>query len=254
MQNLTNLTQSSAGNITCAKNFTVTGNLTTTGTVTQVSTTEMQGNLTLTAGDNIILSSGYIKLHKHLTTDEYALQIRSEYTGTTGSHWGIDSETHLSGDMTTGAIRGVQGVARLTAANSITGGSMTALYGQIDIDGTANGSGVILSAIYGLIGASGIFTAVSHLSAAWLDSQLTSAVSSGQVELLYLTNNGSTVIDVAYIGNHAVGKLNYLFNLSHANTPYVATGGTVATASGTSPYLKIKVGDTTYGIPVIAVA
>jgi len=85
----------------------------------------------------------------------------------------------------------------LAATYTMTGGSLVGLYGQVSNLGTINGSGAILAELYGLLEDGGTFTAVSHIASAWLDSHLTKTISSGDSELLYMTNNGSTTLGSA---------------------------------------------------------
>lgn len=166
------------------------------------------------------------------TTEDYAFQIRSESAKTTGTHWGIDSETHLK--ATGGAsLRGVQGVAVVDATHTLTAGTLVGLYGQVRVDGTIAGAS-FMAALYGLVGPSTALTA-SHVCSAWLDSHQDEAVT-GEHELLYMSNNGDATMDQAifiYPGN----KISHLFTIDPTDTGLVAD----ATGESLTPVKKINV-------------
>lgn len=125
------------------------------------------------------------------TTEDYAYQIRSESAKTSGTHWGIDSETHLKADGTT-SLRGVQGVTVVDSTFTATSATFNAIYGQVRADGTFTGSG-FMAALYGLVEASAAITA-SHVCACWLDTHQVNAIT-GSYQLLYMTENGSQALD-----------------------------------------------------------
>jgi hypothetical protein len=167
------------------------------------------------------------------TTEDYAFQIRSESAKTTGSHWGIDSETHLKA---TGAanIMGVRGVAVVDATYTATGVSLIGTYGQARADGTLAGGGSMMAGLYGLIEASAAIEA-SHVASAWLDSHQANAVT-GEHELLYMTNNGAATMDQA-IFIYPGDKITRLLKIDPTDTGMVddATGKTL------TPVKSIKV-------------
>ena len=228
MQNLTSLTQSSAGNVTCAKNFTVTGTLTQTGTGTF-------SNVTVGTVDTNSSAQLYVKgkgkIHLHDTTNGYCIEAKSNFNGTTTQHFGITSTVEYEptgGTATAGGVQGLQGVARLAASMTMTGGSLIGTYGQACNLGTINGSGVMVAGLYGLVEDGGTFTSASHVSSLWLDSHLTKAVG-GEHELLYMSNNGTVKMDRAiYIyGGTASQGIAALFELN--------------TCTGTSGFVGDKV-------------
>lgn len=186
---------------------------------------------------------GSIKVHNHLTTAEYNTQLRSEFIGTSGTHWGIDSETHLNADSTA-SIRGVQGVAKLSATFTCTGGTLIGTYGQVRADGTMAGSG-FMAGLYGLVEASAAITA-SHVAAGWLDSHQINEVT-GNFELLYMTHNGSATMGQAmyiYGGNHITN----LFKLDTVSGMVADT----ATTDGASKKIKIDIDGSTFFINAYA--
>jgi hypothetical protein len=182
------------------------------------------GTLTIEAGGIVHCDGGYTadgitKLRNRPTTDAYALEVKTEYTGTAALHWAITStaDWHPTTAAATGSgIQGLQGVGRLAASHSMTGGSIVGTYGQVCNLGTVNGSGITLAGVYGLIEDGGVYTAVSHVAAGWFDSHLSQAVTAGKSELLYMSNNGSTTLGQAiyiYAGN----KTTNLFSIEVAS-------------------------------------
>lgn len=105
MQNLTSLTQNSSGNITCSKNFTVTGTTTLTGAVTQVSPTELQGTLTLTSGDNLIITKGYFTLGSSANTSGSGYALTSSLTKAIGAYADDNGTLYGAGAVRTAVFR-----------------------------------------------------------------------------------------------------------------------------------------------------
>lgn len=174
------------------------------------------------------------------TVEDYAYQIRANSAKTSGSFWGIDNESHLTASGTA-SVRSTQGVAVLDATFTNTGGSLTGVYGQARSDGTFNNAAGFVTGVYGLIEASAAMTA-SHVSAGWFDTHQVNAIT-GEYELLYMSNNGSLVLDqVMYI----YGNSNALMNLDYgASTPAYITGPGSA-ANGTPIKLKLIHNGTPY--------
>lgn len=174
------------------------------------------------------------------TTEDYAFQIRSESGKTSGSHWGIDSETHLKA---TGAanIMGVRGVGVIDTGYTATGVSLVGVYGQVRADGALAGSGSMMAALYGLVEASAAITA-SHVASLWLDSHQANTVT-GEHELMYMTNNGAARMDQAiflYPGN----KITHLLTIDPTDD------GLVSDASGKTltplKAINVKIDGVTY--------
>lgn len=183
---------------------------------------------------------GSLKIHNHLTTAEYNTQLRSEFIGTSGTHWGIDSETHLNANGTA-SIRGIQGVAKLSTGFTSTAGTLIGSYGQARADGTFNASGGFLVGSYGLIEASAAITA-SHVASIWADSHQANTVT-GEHELIYASNNGAATMDsVMYV--YGGDKVTNLLKL---NTVSGMVSDTAVT-DGTSKKIKIDIDGATYYI------
>ena len=178
------------------------------------------------------LMRGRLKLDQRPSagsTEDYALQIRSNSGKTSGTHWGIDGETHLKATGTA-SLRGCQGVAVVDSTYTVTDGTLIGTYGQARADGTVAGSG-FMAGLYGLIEASAAITA-SHVCSAWLDSHQANAVT-GSHQLLYMTNNGAAQMDEAlylYGGNKITSFVEF-------NT----CGGMVAEATGESMTVTKKI-------------
>lgn len=190
--------------------------------------------------DQQITFKGNTRFHKRPTSDDYVIQLRSTSTKTSGTHWGVDAETHLIANGTA-SIRSVQGVAVLDATYTSTDGTLIGVYAQARSDGTFNAAGGFLAAIYGVIEASAAITA-SHVCSAWLDSHQANTVT-GEHELLYMTNNGAATMDQAiflYPGN----KITHLITIDPTDTGLVAD----ATGETLTPVKKInvKIDGTTY--------
>lgn len=161
---------------------------------------------------------GYLEVHNHATTIGYAIEAKSNFNGTTTQHFGITSTVEYEptgGTATDGGVQGLQGVGRLAASMTMTGGYLIGTYGQACNLGTINGSGVMVAGLYGIVADGGTYTAASHVCSAWLDSHLTKAVG-GEHELLYMSNNGAVKMDRAiYIyGGTASQGIAALFELN----------------------------------------
>lgn len=193
---------------TVIEDATFAGALTVTGNSTLGGATNVMGNTAKTAYNKL---TGHTKIDNRPTggtSDDYALQIRSESAKTSGTHWGLDGETHLVASGTA-SLRGAQGVAVVDSTYTCTGGTLIGTYGQARVDGTIAG-GSFMAGLYGLIEASTAITA-SHVCSAWLDSHQANAVT-GEHELLYMTNNGAAVMDQAvyvYGGNSISSFVNF---------------------------------------------
>lgn len=190
------------------------------------------GNAAKTAQNNI---RGRLKLDVRPTggtTEDYAFQIRSESGKITGTHLGIDNETHLKA---TGAanIMSTRGVAVVDATYTATAVTLIGVYGQVRADGNVAGAS-FMAALYGLVEASAAITA-THVTSLWLDSHQANAVT-GEHDLMYLTNNGAAQMDqvfFVYPGN----KITRLFKIDPTDDGMVddATGKTL------TPLKSIKV-------------
>jgi hypothetical protein len=180
------------------------------------------------------------------TTEDYALQIRSISGKTTGSHWGIDSETHLGASGAVG-IMGVRGVAVVDATFTDTAVTLIGVYGQVRADGNVAGAS-FMTGVYGLVEDSAAITA-SHVASIWADSHMAHAVT-GNHELIYMSNNGSTKLDQMV---YAYGDADFLLNISQGNETVLPTYVTdTATTAGASKKIAVKINGTVYYINAYA--
>lgn len=181
--------------------------------------------LRVDTSDQVRIGSGTcaVKVFNRPTADAFALQVKSEFTDTDAGHncLEVTADWHPSATATAGGNTAVQGVGRLQASHTMTGGSLIGTYGQVCNLGTMNGAGIMAAGLYGLIEDGGTYTAVGHVAAGWLDSHLARTVTSGSAELLYLTNNGTTTLNsvfFVYPGN----KITNLFTIDSTDTGLVS--------------------------------
>ena len=213
------------------------------------------GRIRLTGDDSaetiFQATDGVCKIHNRPSTSGYALEVKSEPTIVTGTHFGIETTVDgIPSTATSGAgLRGTGGICRLSATYTATSGSYVGAYGQVCNLGTFNGSGLMAAGVYGLIEDGGTYTAVSRVAAGWFDSHLDQTVTAGVADLLYLTNNGDTVFDNAievYAGNKITNLLsiNTASGMVSANT---AAGTTLVFTNWVA--IKITIDGTTHYIP-----
>jgi len=198
------------------------------------------------ASTNTWRINGITKMFNRPTTDAFAVQIKSEFTDTDAGHNCLEVTADCKAALAAGGGNtAVQGVSRLAATYTATAGTLIGTYGQVCNLGTLNGAGIMLTGLYGIVEDGGVYTAVSHVTSCWLDSHLAQAVTAGEHELLYMTNNGSTTMDQAiyvYAGN----KITNLFNINTASGMLSANNaGAVAAQTGYRT-IKIMLEDETY--------
>ena len=188
------------------------------------------------ASANQLNVHGSQKFHNHLTTDSYGMQTRTEYNAATGDFFGIDAETHQYVSRTAGGVRGLSMCTRLVSDATVSGtANLVGVHGLLDIDGTLNGSG-LHAAVVAKVDAGGTFTAVSHLASLWVDS-LQAGTVNGNHELIYMTNNGATIMDSAFFiySGHSITNL-FTITTAPAETNILA-----ADASGESMTVTHKI-------------
>jgi len=204
------------------------------------------------AGETVLQTKyGVVKLHSRPNIDGYVVEVKSEPTIVTGTHFGVECTVDAKPSTATSqtGVRGLGGIARLAATYTMTGGGLIGSYGQICNLGTLNGAGIVSAANYALIEDGGVFTAVSHLAASWLDTHLTKAISAGVYDLQYMSNNGTTQIDNAFY-IYAGNKITNLFNIKTASGMVGdnQAGGAALTFTNYR-LIKIVLEDETYYIP-----
>jgi len=197
-------------------------------------------------------TGGVVKVHNRTsTTGGYSLEVKGEPTQLSGTFFGVETTVDHKPSAATSALgaRGNGGICRLAATYTMTSGSLVGSYGQVCSLGTLNGSGIMVSGSYSLVADGGTYTAVSHINAAWLDSQLAQTITAGKSEFLYITNNGSTTFDNAlyvYAGN----KITNLFEINTASGMVGANQAGGSTLNFTNYRLiKIVLEGETYYLP-----
>jgi len=167
--------------------------------------------------------NGVSKFHSRPNAAGYGVEIKTEPTNVSGTHFGVEVTVDHIPSTATSALgaRGVGSICRLKSTYTMTGGSLIGGYSQACNNGTINGSGAMVAGHYALIEDGGVYTAVSHLAGLWVDSHLDQAVSAGTKDMIYITNNGDTTFDNAlfiYPGN----KITNLFTIDTTATGMVA--------------------------------
>lgn len=225
-------------------NTSITGTIAATGNANLEGTTNQIGDDAKTAYNKL---TGHTKIDDRPTggtSDDYALQVRSESAKTTGTHWGIDAETHLKADGAA-SLRSSQGVAVVDTGYTLTAGTLNGVYGQVRADGDVAGAS-FMAALYGLVEASTAITA-THVTSLWLDSHQANAVT-GEHDLLYMSNNGAAQMDQAiYIyGGDKITSLMELNTVAGMVSDTAETGGTSKkikiTIDGTVHYINAYTG------------
>lgn len=191
--------------------------------------------------------TGTIKHHVHASVGEYAYQLRTESNLATGNFFGMDAEVHQMISRTSGAVRGLSMTGRLTAAKTMSGSSsLLPIYGNVDIDGIIDGSGVMLAAGYFVLSDGGTFTDLSHYACVWLDSQQTGTVN-GNHEFVYMSNNGATVMDSAFF-LRAGNSVTNLFTIQTASNMVSDTATTSAYTYTKWKRIKVNIGGNDGGV------
>jgi hypothetical protein len=189
---------------------------------------------------------GMVKMFNRPTTDVFAVQIKSEFTGTNKGHNCVEVTADWKGDgVTGGGNTAIQGTARVAATFTMAAGALIGTYGQACVNGTVTGG--VVAGLYGIIEDGGTYTAVSHVASAWLDSHLAQVVTSGHSEMLYISHNGTTDLEsvfYVYPGNHIAN----LLTIDSTDTGLVSakTSGAVASIAGWRTIKCSIHGETTY--------
>jgi hypothetical protein len=208
------------------------------------------------ASEGMLRTNGIAKFFNRPTSDAFCVQIKSEFNDTDAGHNCLEVTADCKAALTTGGGNtAVQGVSRLAATYTATAGTLIGTYGQVCNLGTLNGSGIMMAGLYGIIEDGGTYAAVSHVAAAWLDSHLDQTVTAGEVELLYMSNNGDTTFDQAiyvYAGN----KITNLFNINTASGMVSAntTGGSTLNFTNWKTIKIVLEGETYYLVAAKTIA
>jgi len=192
-------------------------------------------------------TGGSMKIHNHLMASgvEYANEFKGEFLSASGTMDGIAAHYHLS-ISSTGVMRAIIGVAYLDTGCTLSGTSASAswisgILGSVSVAGVLNGTAVTVTGVYGGLGSmtGGTLTACKYMSAIWADSQVTQVPSSGESQLLLMTNGaGGTLGQAIYIdGTDRIGQFLKAVNVATLSA-HRATPNQTATCDG---YLKCTV-------------
>lgn len=190
---------------------------------------------------------GQLKVHNRpLTTNVFAAEIKADIKNATGTYTGalqVTVREYPTDDTSAVTVNGSDFTTYLHSGDTKTAGYLTSIYAKVENQGTFNGSGIIMTPIYSMIGASGTFTSVSHVCGLWLDSHLAQTITSGNFEFIYMSNNGSTTMDSAmYITQSRVTNL---FAVTGGGVGFVSSS---AETSGTAKKFACTIDGTTYYI------
>ena len=192
--------------------------------------------------------NGQSKLYNRpLTTNTFALDVKSDYMTATGSYDGAFTCTmrlYPTGDTTTSFGRAGYFSAELHSGDTITAsGGLCGLATIANNQGTINGVGAIVTGLHAYVEDGGVYTATSHVCSVWLDSHLDQAVTAGSHELLFMTNNGTTVMDTAiYIGGR--DRISTIMTLEGVDGAAMVENGSVLndiSATANDGYIKVVV-------------
>ncbi len=263
MQNLTSISQTSAGNITLAsgKSMTIGGLTTFTGSATgafmNVAIPATQAGLKIHSHQNQNNSGG---------TYDYTFmnEFKGEFISTTGTMYGVGAIYNL--ETSSGAMSAMYGQAILTAGKTLSGTSATGSWisgglFSCDLKGTSvlSGTAVLALGLYAEVvsAINSTLTTAKHVAAICGTGKLLVKPTSGECSLLYLVQAaGATTINQAiYLEGGAT--IDAFATIDVAASGKAIATSVVALGSGstnTTHALKILIGATPGYIPVYAAA
>lgn len=159
--------------------------------------------MTWNVSDDMLDIDGIMKVHNRpVSTDTYALEVKIDYKQSTGPAQGaFQCSTRVYPTSNTSAVdaRGGYFQCQLHADDTMTAGGMTGLYTQVHNNGTGilNGAAIQVESLRTDIADGGTWTAIERLCSLKVTSNLSQTISAGLFDLLYISNDGSTVADNA---------------------------------------------------------
>jgi hypothetical protein len=178
--------------------------------------------------DNVTSTEGSLKIHNHLMAEgvEYANEFKGEFLSTSGTMDGIAAHYHMSASGT-GVMRSILGVAYLDTGITLLGTSAAAswisgILGSVNVAGVLNGTAVTVTGVYGGLGSmtGGTLTACKYMSAIWADSQVTQVPSSGDSQLILMTNGAGGTLGQAMLID-ASNRITRLFSFNNCTTGFM---------------------------------
>ncbi len=207
---------------------------------------------------NVILHGDVIKDSERFTSDTIASNgIMRRYdmtlTPTSGQSYGQYYLMTTTG-IGTGGARSIVGQVTNTAVQTATGGwqLLTGICGICQNTGTWTNTTLFAMAGTFQQAGGGTITAVSHMACVWLDWSNASAVSAGETEMLYITNNAVSgaedMAQVFYIhaSLYSAYKLWYKFSACELGDGFIDYQNVKTTHGGEFRNLKVDISGTTY--------
>jgi len=193
------------------------------------------------------INQGSLKVHVHnQTAQTYCAEFKYDAQNVTGIQYGVDATCEIEpggstpASRTSGGLRALQGVARLQAGFTATGGTDIAVYGQFLNLGTLNGASLYPSAGYFIVGNGGTWTQVGVLSVMWLDTHMAQTISAGSSYFLNITHNGTATPTQFTAAIHVYGG-NAITNFAKIDTASGMVGANVAADATFNNYKTIKI-------------
>ena len=198
----------------------------------------------------LLEGKGTTKIHSHSLASgvEYANEFKGEFLSASGIMDGIAAHYHL-GISSAGVMRAILGVAYLDSGFTLSGTSAEAswisgILGSVNVAGVLNGTAVTVTGVYGGLGSmvGGTLTECKYMSAIWADSQVTQVPTTGESQLLLMTNGlGATLDQAIYLdGNDRITEFLHIVNADGMVSANAATG--------TVKKIKIYLDDAVYYI------
>jgi hypothetical protein len=213
-------------------------------------------------------TAGALKIHSHNMANgvEYSSEFKGEFLGTSGTMDGIASHYHMAASGT-GVMRSILGVAYLDTGITLSGTSASAswisgILGSVNVAGTVNGTAVTVTGVYGGLGSmtGGTLTQVNDMSAIWADSQVTQVPTTGDSQLLLMTNGAGATLNQA-IKIDASDRITNFIRFDNADGSaagdMLSAPGVAATSTdpaGDVVKIRILIGDTPYYINAYSVS
>ncbi len=212
-------------------------------------------------------TTGALKIHSHLMAatggdepNQYANEFKGEFLATSGTMDGIAAHYHMAGTGTNaGVMRSILGVAYLDTGITLSGAnaassSISGILGSVNVAGTVAGTAVTVTGVYGGLGSmtGGTLTEVNDMSAIWADSQATQVPTTGDSQLLLMTNGLGGTLGQAIKIDASDRITNFIKFVNADGTAgggdMITIGATPASDTGNVVKIKILVDDTPYYI------
>lgn len=212
-----------------------------TGGVTAISVSANTGTL-LNAAPTA--TGAGLKIHTHLNSNNsggvapndrtYINEFKGEFISTSGVMVGTGAIYELRGTGT-GSLTSVLGDATLYTGITLSGsayptiGTLTGGQFTANVSGTLSGTGVLVTGLYGGIGActGSTLTTAAYMSAIWGDYKSVVELGTGTSSILLLTHNGTAVVDYGIkLEKNSTGAITTGLDMGAVVTGIKVTGNT----------------------------